>query len=78
MPLMAAAGTSVERISGDSEKNSVAPLRSCESVSVSLPSWLEGKMLIFMRPPDASRMPSAASFRRMLSGCVTGRLLANL
>src|SRR6516164_9517597 len=49
MPLMEAAGTSVERIRPESVKNSTPPERSWLSVSVSEPSWLLGKIWISRR-----------------------------
>jgi hypothetical protein len=44
MPLIEAAGTSVDKISPDSVKNSTPPERIWLSVSVSEPSWLLGKI----------------------------------
>ena len=38
MPLIDATGTSVARISPDKVKNSIAPVRTCDSMSVSPPS----------------------------------------
>ena len=53
-------------------RNSVAPLRVCESRSVSDPSWLAGKNRISSRPLVASRMRPHACSRRALIGCVKG------
>ena len=77
-PLMAASGTSVDRISPDSVKNSSAPERTWLSMSVSLPSWLLGKSWISSRPPVAALILSAASALRVFSGCVAGRFVASL
>jgi hypothetical protein len=41
---MAAPGTKVDRIKPDKVKNSMPPARSWLSMSVSLPSWLAGKI----------------------------------
>ena len=75
---MEAAGTSVERIRPDSVKNSTAPERTWLSVSVSEPSWLDGKMLISTRPFVSDLIASAISRARIFIGCMTGRLLAYL
>lgn len=78
MPLMEALGTSVERISGERVKNSMAPERSWLSMSVSPPSWLEGKILISTLPLVSALILAAISCARTFMGCVTGRLLAYL
>lgn len=78
MPLTEAFGTSVERISGDSVKNSTPPDLTWLSMSVSEPSWLFGKIWISTRPLVSCLIRSAASFARRFIGCVTGRLLAYL
>lgn len=73
--LMAATGTSVAMTSDDGVKKVSAPLRTCESMSVSPPSWLAGKISISTLPSVSVLMRSAASWARMLSGCDSGRLL---
>src|SRR5256714_13527912 len=77
-PLIEATGTSVERISPESVKNSIAPERSWLSMSVSEPSWLLGKIWISTRPFVSCLMRSIASTARTLSGCAVGELLAYL
>src|SRR3954471_6126887 len=77
-PLIDAAGTSVERISPDSVKNSIAPERNWLNMSVSEPSWLLGKIWISTRPLVSCLMRSIASTARTLSGCAVGELLAYL
>ena len=76
MPVIEAPGTSVDRISGDSVKNSIAPERSWLSMSVSPPSWLFGNTWMSTLPPVSLRIASMASTVRIVSGCVTGELLA--
>src|SRR6266436_3782926 len=76
MPLIDATGTSVERMSPESVKKSIAPERSWLSMSVSEPSWLLGNTWISTRPLVSALMRSIASTARMVSGCVTGELLA--
>ena len=78
MPLIEAAGTSVDRIRPDRVKNSTPPERSWLSMSVSEPSWLFGKIWISTRPLVSALIASAASLARTFSGCVAGRLLAYL
>ena len=79
MPLIEAAGTSVDRIRPDSVKNSTPPERSWLSVSVSEPSWLDGK---YLRSRSGRWFPAlmaaAISRARTFIGCVSGRLLAYL
>jgi hypothetical protein len=75
---MEAAGTRVERISPESVKNSIPPERSWLSMSVSEPSWFEGKIWISTRPPVSALIASAISRARVFMGCVSGRLLAYL
>ncbi len=78
MPLIEAAGTSVARISPDSVKNSTPPERIWESVSVSEPSWLDGKICRSNAPLVSCLMAAAISRARIFIGCVSGRLLAYL
>ena len=78
MPLIDAFGTRVERIRGESVKNSTPPDLTWLSMSVSEPSWLLGKIWISTRPFVSCLILSAASFARRFIGCVTGRLLAYL
>ena len=78
MPLMLAGGTSVARISPDRVKNSMPPERTWLSMSVSEPSWLDGKMVISTRPSVSALTASAISRARVFMGCVIGRLLAYL
>ena len=78
MPLMEAEETRIERISGDRVKNSTPPERTWLSMSVSVPSWLDGNTLISSWPPVASLMRAAASMLRALSGGVAGRLVPSL
>ena len=75
---MPASGTSVCRIRPDSGKMSMAPERTCDSMSVSPPSWLLGKIWISTLPPLSFFTASAASRTRMLEGWVVGMLLAHL
>jgi len=75
---MEAFGTRVERMSGDRVKNSTPPERTWLNMSVSEPSWLDGKIWIETRPPVSSRILFTASFARMFIGWATGRLLAYL
>ena len=78
MPVIEAAGTSVERIRPESVKNSMPPERTWLSMSVSEPSWLFGKISIETRPLLSVRMASAISLARWFIGCATGRLFAYL
>ncbi len=78
MPETEALGTSVERISGDSVKNSTPPERTWLSMSVSEPSWLFGKIWMTTRPLVSALIFSTASLARWFIGCVSGRLLAYL
>src|SRR5450432_3950812 len=77
MPLLPARGTSVCRISPDSGKKSIAPERTCDSMSVSPPSWLLGNTWMSTRPLVSALIFSAASLTRIVLGCVTGMLLAH-
>ncbi len=47
-------------------------------MSVSLPSWFDGKIWNTTRPFDSLSMRSANSFARRFIGCVAGRLFAYL
>ena len=78
MPVIEAAGTSVERIRPERVKNSMPPERTWLSMSVSEPSWLLGKISIETRPLVSARMASAISLARVFIGCATGRLFAYL
>src|SRR6266702_370402 len=78
MPLIEAIGTSVDRMTVDRLKNSTAPERSWDSTSVSPPSWLFGNSSISSAPLLSFLMRSNACCRRMFSGWVSGRLVANL
>src|SRR5580704_1316214 len=78
MPLIEAAGTSVDKMSPDSVKNSTPPERIWLSVSVSDPSWLDGKICISKRPPVCSLIAAAIARACTFIGCVSGRLLAYL
>ena len=78
MPLIEAAGTSVDRIRPDSVKKSTPPERSWLSMSVSAPSWLFGKICMSKRPLVSVLIAAAISLARTFIGCVTGRLLAYL
>ncbi len=68
MPLIAATGTSDPRIRPDWTKKSIAPARTCDSMSASVPSWLEGKMLMSTWPLVCSLILALASVSRTLSG----------
>ena len=78
MPLIDAAGTSVDRMRPESVKNSMPPERTWLSMSVSEPSWLFGKMAISTLPLVSFLTASAISRARTFIGCVNGRLLAYL
>ncbi|MNR61044.1 hypothetical protein D3C85_1826730 [compost metagenome] len=78
MPESEALATSVERISGESVKNSTPPERTWLSMSVSEPSWLFGKIWMSTRPLVSSLIFATASLARTFIGCATGRLLAYL
>src|SRR5690606_41606531 len=78
MPLMAAAGTRVERIRPDKVKNSTAPERSWFRVSVSEPSWLMGNTCSVNAPSVSSAIFLAISFAGRFMGCDGGRMLAYL
>ena len=77
MPLIDATGTSVDRISPDNVKKSIAPERTCDSMSVSEPSWLFGNTWMSTRPPESFKIACAALWARTFNGCTAGRLLAN-
>src|SRR5215813_5745339 len=76
MPLIEAIGTKVARISPERLNISIAPARNCESMAVSPPSWLFGKIWISMRPFDSSRILSTALANCTLTGWATTTLLA--
>ncbi|MNL60985.1 hypothetical protein D3C87_1848500 [compost metagenome] len=78
MPESEALATRVERISGESVKNSTPPERTWLSMSVSEPSWLFGKIWMSTRPLVSSLILATASLARTFIGCATGRLLAYL
>ena len=78
MPLMDAAGTSVDRISPESVKNSTPPERIWFNVSVSEPNWLDGKICRSRRPSVSALMAAAISRARTFIGWVSGRLFAYL
>ena len=78
MPLIEAGSTSVDRISPDKVKNSTPPERTWLSVSVSEPSWLDGKICRSKRPSVSCLIAAAISRARTFIGCVSGRLLAYL
>src|SRR3974390_3302821 len=78
MPLIEAAGTSVERIKPDSVKNSTPPERVWLNVSGSDPNWLDGKICRSKRPLVSCLIAAAISRARTFIGCVSGRLLAYL
>ena len=78
MPLIEAGSTSVDRISPDKVKNSTPPERTWLSVSVSEPSWLDGKICRSKRPLVSCLIAAAISRARTFIGCVSGRLLAYL
>ena len=78
MPESEALATSVDRISGESVKNSTPPERTWLSMSVSEPSWLFGKIWMSTRPLVSSLILATASLARAFIGCATGRLLAYL
>src|ERR1700746_1877625 len=78
MPLIEAAGTSVDRIRPDNVKNSMPPERIWLSISVSDPSWLFGKICRSKRPLVSALIAAAISLARVLSGWLSGRLLAYL
>ena len=78
MPLIEAAGTSVDRIRPDSVKNSTPPERIWLSMSVSEPSWLFGKIWMSTRPLVSALIAAAISLARMFIGWASGRLLAYL
>src|SRR5690242_17210954 len=75
---MPTTGTRVARTEFDRLKRSIDPERSCESRSVSEPSWLAGNRLISTRPCVAARMRSIASFARTFTGCVGSWPVASL
>ena len=76
MPLMEASGTKVERMRPDRLNIWIAPVRNCDSMSVSPPSWLLGNTWISTRPPDCSRMRvdrlAQPDIHRMLRDVVVG------
>ena len=76
MPLMEASGTKVDRMRPDRLNIWIAPVRNCDSMSVSPPSWLLGKIWMSTRPPDCARMRSTASRNRTFIGCCATLLLA--
>src|SRR5579871_2799000 len=78
MPLIEAAGTSVDRIRPDSVKNSMPPDRIWLSMSVSEPSWLFGKICRSNLPLVSALIAAAISLARVFSGWESGRLLAYL
>src|SRR6266436_7892672 len=78
IPLIEAIGTSVDRMTLDRLKNSTAPERSWDSTSVSPPSWLFANSSISSTPLLSRLMRSKACCRRTFSGCVNGKLVANL
>src|SRR3954464_3736998 len=79
MPYIEPAGIKVESpATPETEKNSSAPLRTCDSISVSPPSWLLGNTLRANRPSLSFRILSAASSARAESGCVAGTLVPYL
>src|SRR3954454_15953563 len=64
MPYIEPAGIKVERpATPETEKNSSAPLRTCDSMSVSPPSWLLGNTLRANRP-SLSFQDLVCSFQR--------------
>ncbi len=65
---MPAAGTSVDSTELAWLKNSMPPLRTWDSRSVSEPSWLAGNSRISSRPLVAALMRSIASWARLLTG----------
>ncbi len=75
MPLIEAAGTSVDRIRPDSVKNSMPPERIWLSMSVSEPSWLFGKICRSKRPFVSLLIASAISFARTFIGCESGSIV---
>src|SRR6478609_3475693 len=77
MPLIEATGTSVDRIRPDRVMKSIAPERTCDSMSVSEPSWLFGWICRSTRPLVSLRIASAAWVARTLRGWMAGRLLPN-
>jgi hypothetical protein len=58
--LIEATLTRDDSTSGEQVKNSSAPVRICDSMSVSPPSWLLGNIAISSRPPDSALILSAA------------------
>src|SRR3954470_5936403 len=79
MPYIEPAGIKVESpATPETEKNSSAPLRTCDSISVSPPSWLLGNTLRANRPSLSFRILSAASSARAESGWVAGTLVPYL
>src|SRR4029450_2971941 len=79
MPYIEPAGIKVESpATPETEKNSSAPLRTCDSMSVSPPGWLLGNTLRANRPSLSFRILSAASSARAESGCVAGTLVPYL
>src|SRR5690348_7224767 len=78
MPLIDAAGTSVDKISPDKVKNSMPPERTWLNMSVSEPSWLLGKICRSKRPLVSALIAAAISLARTFIGWESGRLLAYL
>ena len=82
MPLSEAFGTSVDRISGESVKNSTPPERTWLSMSVSEPSWLFGKIWMTTRPVgfllDLLRRLVGAHVHRMRDRQVVGVFVGEL
>ena len=59
-------------------EHATPPERIWLSMSVSEPSWLDGKIWMSTRPLVSCLMAADISRERTLIGCVSGRLLANL
>ena len=72
MPLTAATGRIEARIRPAGWTKSTAPLRACDSRSLSPPSWLAGKIVSVMRPPVSFAMRSDTSSSRLWNGCPAG------
>jgi hypothetical protein len=74
MLLIAATGTAFT-IGEPMVKMSIAPERTWLNMSVLEPSWLLGKTSISSRPLVCALIAAAASWARVLIGCVAGRSL---
>ena len=75
MALIAVTGRMEESTWPAGWQNSMAPLRACDRMSLSPPSWLSGKTLSSMRPPVSRAIRSPTSISRVLNGWAEGVLV---